>query len=373
MIKNKSMNIHKIPFDGKLKKLQFDQITFYTVALKNLTQQGDGSHASGKLNFRDELLECLSDELGEEVLKLLIVSPAKSDAPFEAFAYMKDRHIVALHWANEGLVAKGMHLVLNRWNEGIEKSRKEGRFEQQPELNPNPQALIFFSKGLFSIQSANSGMRFDERPYEDTGKFLHKHAPDKYNEAKIAREKRNYLKKYINTAGSAVDAERLKDLFLQFIAKRALEINPPIDNETIYQEFEELSGFSFPEELKVLLAVHNGVCNTGFLDANHILKEWKGWKAIYDEWQLQELKGNNYPDGRKTLGMYTTPYWVPFLSTGSGNFIGIDYVPGGQGKSGQIIAFGADENKIRWIAEDMSDFLQQFLDEKDVLNRGFDS
>ncbi|PHS31850.1 MAG: hypothetical protein COA95_05020 [Methylophaga sp.] len=70
--------------------------------------------------------------------------------------------------------------------------------------------------------------------------------------------------------------------------------------------------------------------------------------------------------------MYTNPYRIPFLSTGGGNFIAIDYAPGNKGQSGQIIAFGADEIKIRFIAENMQDFLKQFIEGKDVLNNGFD-
>lgn len=86
---------------------------------------------------------------------------------------------------------------------------------------------------------------------------------------------------------------------------------------------------------------------------------------------LIELKGNSQPDGRKTLGIYTNPYWVPFLSTGGGNFIALDYAPGSQGTSGQIIAFGADEQKIRFIAINMADFLEQYIKSDVVLSTGF--
>ena len=100
------------------------------------------------------------------------------------------------------------------------------------------------------------------------------------------------------------------------------------------------------------------------------LQEWKNWKQIYDDWPLEDLTGNNDSDANKTLGIYTNPYWIPFLHDGTGNFIAIDYAPNTAGQSGQIIAFGADEIKIRFIAKDMEDFLQQLLNGKDVLNNG---
>lgn len=115
-----------------------------------------------------------------------------------------------------------------------------------------------------------------------------------------------------------------------------------------------------------MFTFHDGIENTDFLTAQQVLNEWKNWKEIYDsaDWMLIDLTGNNHPDGRKTIGMYTNPYWVPFLSTDSGNIIAIDYAPGSTGTSGQIIAFGADEIKTRFIAENLEDFLQQLIDEK---------
>jgi cell wall assembly regulator SMI1 len=43
-------------------------------------------------------------------------------------------------------------------------------------------------------------------------------------------------------------------------------------------------------------------------------------------------------------------------------------LPNRAGKIGQIIAFGVDEMAIRYVASDMNDFLQQFLDGKNPMN-----
>ena len=233
--------------------------------------------------------------------------------------------------------------------------------------------MLTLGKGEFSQKWVNSGMLVDERPFENTGAYLYKKAPKQYNGAKIAKEKQNYLKKYIDISGAKLNLVELQELFNTFITTKNLSINPPENKEQIYKEFESLANYKFPDELKALLSKSNGIESKSFLTAEQILAEWKNWKVIYDEpnWMLIDLTGNNQSDGRKTIGIYTNPYWVPFISTGDGNFIGIDYAPGSKGTSGQIIAFGVDENKIRFIAENMTDFLQQWIEGRGVLNNGF--
>lgn len=86
---------------------------------------------------------------------------------------------------------------------------------------------------------------------------------------------------------------------------------------------------------------------------------------------LADLKGNSKPDGRKTIGVYTNPYWVPFINTSGGNFIAIDFAPGSKGTAGQIIAFGADEIKIRCLTNNLTDFITQIADSKEPWNNGF--
>jgi len=61
-----------------------------------------------------------------------------------------------------------------------------------------------------SIHSVHAGMKFDEKPFENTGQYLHKSAPKQYNETKIAKEKQNYIKKYIDVSGSNLDLPQLK-------------------------------------------------------------------------------------------------------------------------------------------------------------------
>ena len=55
--------------------------------------------------------------------------------------------------------------------------------------------------------------------------------------------------------------------------------------------------------------------------------------------------------------MYANSSWVPFAADGAGNNIGIDFDPGPNGRSGQIISFGADEIEKLKIADSYPEFL----------------
>ncbi|WP_298778224.1 SMI1/KNR4 family protein [uncultured Polaribacter sp.] len=325
------------------------------------------------MGFREIILENISNQLKNKVLKLFIITPKDTELPYDAFAYLTNKEIIALHFENKGNFKLWMDIIFKKQYQKLEKNSVNGQFEKQPELNQNPQFMLVLGKGEFSQKRVNSGMLIDEKPYKNTGAYLYKNAPKQYNQAKIAKEKQNYIKKYINTYVENLDTIQLQKLFNKFISTRKIKPNPPKNNQKIYNEFESLANYKFPEELRILLNNHNGIENTGFLTAEEILNEWKNWKMIYDDvnWMLIDLTGNNHPDGRKTIGIYTNPYWIPFLSTGGGNFIAIDYAPGSKGKSGQIIAFGTDETKIRFIDKSMVSFLEYLIDGKDVFNNGF--
>lgn len=377
------MTLTTIPYNNDLKKVKLEAISFNTVSLKNIpppyykdySGHNDPAYQNYKtydrFGFRDVLLQELSKILKDTVLKITILTPQHVESPYEAFAFLSNTQIAALHFNEDVNFRKWMEIIFEKNYAQLKKDKEEGLFERQPKLNPTPQFMLVLGKGQFSQKWVNSGMMVDERPYENTGAYLYKNAPQRYKEAKISREKKRYLQKHIDTSGAALDPIIVTKHFNNFIKAKKLVPNTPKNNEAAYQEFEKATGFAFPMELKVVFSIHNGVPNTGFLTADEILAEWKNWKIIYDDWMLADLKGNNLPDGRKTIGIYTNPYWIPFFSTGGGNFIALDYAPESQGTSGQIIAFGADEQKIRFIAKDLSDFLERLSKGDAILNTGF--
>ena len=353
-----SIHMKKLVYGNQLKNIDISDIEFNTLKLDEIP--GSYNENFDEFDFRDTLLSQVSVILEAPILKMLIITPKEVSKPYDAFAYLSNKSIVPLRFQNTGNFKQGMDIIFKSQHKNLEEDKKNGLFERQPELNQNPQFMLVIGKGQFSQKWVNSGMLIDERPYEKTGNYLYKNAPKQYNEAKIAAEKKKFINTYINTRGAHLDAENLKEEFKKYLAKHHLKPKPPVDNEAVYKEFESLAGYPFPVELKTLFKMHDGIDGTRFLNAQQVFTEWKNWKSIYDDpnWSLVDLKGNNETDSDKTLGIYTNPYWIPFISTGGGNFIAIDYAPGSKGTSGQIIAFGADADKIKWVAGSLGDFLK---------------
>ncbi|MGB0906218.1 MAG: SMI1/KNR4 family protein [Maricaulaceae bacterium] len=215
----------------------------------------------------------------------------------------------------------------------------------------------------------------DGDPYENTGAWIIKGAPKDYTKRERRRETDAYIKPFINTKGTLQNPEQIETFFRLYAQQNTLSLQPAIDDTNIYTAFEGATSYAYPPELKVIAQISDGAPNFAsgyeFLSAANVYREWKNWKDIYEDWSLEDLTGNNETDRDKTLGVYTHPYWVPFMHDGAGNFIAIDYAPNIKGASGQIIAFGADAVKVRYLAKDMTEFLRLLSAGEDVMNYGF--
>lgn len=58
--------------------------------------------------------------------------------------------------------------------------------------------------------------------------------------------------------------------------------------------------------------------------------------------------------------------WIPFASDGSGNYIALDLTPGVNGKVGQIITCGCDENEMCVISESLEAFYAFIIEQFDA-------
>lgn len=212
--------------------------------------------------------------------------------------------------------------------------------------------------------------------FDEIKTWIYKLAPVEYKNSGDARLKATFVARYrkLNVPQATVDLERLKEQWHDLLITANLEGNVALENNDVYSNFEKVTGLAFPEELKVMLNIRNGVKkflnNTEFLSGEKVLEEWKNWKAIYQVSNYMNLVDEYRYKNRseKTVPIYVNPFRIPFITDGGGNFIGIDMLPNRAGTIGQIIAFGVDEMAIRYVASDMNDFLQQFLDGKDPMN-----
>lgn len=180
------MNILSIPYNNELKKVQFETMSFNSISLhtipapyfKDYSNHGDPAYRNyktyDKFGFRELLLNQLSTSLKDNVLKLLILTPPDNTSSYEAFAYLAGKEIVPVRFYEDKTFRKWMDIIFERNFERLKKDKENRLFERQPELNPNPQFMLVLGKGQFSQTTVNSGMLIDERPYENTGAYLHK-------------------------------------------------------------------------------------------------------------------------------------------------------------------------------------------------------
>jgi cell wall assembly regulator SMI1 len=212
-------------------------------------------------------------------------------------------------------------------------------------------------------------------PFKEIGSWIHKLAPRGYTTIKDCFLKENYLSQFmgIHNPIAQPDLFLLEQQWKQLLLLKHLDAHEAITEPEIYDAFEEETCMTFPEELKTILRISNGVAHfiedTEFLSATQIFQEWKNWNAIYHSYNFLELVDDFHHKNHneKMVPMYVNPYRVPFIHDGGGNFIGIDLLPNKAGKKGQVIAYGVDEIMVRCLAENMGDFLQQILDGKNPM------
>lgn len=144
-------------------------------------------------------------------------------------------------------------------------------------------------------------------------------------------------------------------------------LNPPATIDEI-RNAENVMNTILPDDLRELYQIHNGEKETGpglffglrFLPLNELLQEWKTWEDLEEEFALE---GDSYsiPTGF-IKERYINRYWIPISKDYGGNNIGIDLDPDDNGRKGQIINFGRDEEMKYVIAYQLTDFLQFIKD-----------
>lgn len=129
-------------------------------------------------------------------------------------------------------------------------------------------------------------------------------------------------------------------------------------------ELSKLTGnteFTLPDEVIKLYEENDGgergnlIYGMELLSIAKILNELQNWR------ELEDVGDNglysSYPENAIKL-RYTNHGWLPLLSDGSGNHIGVDMDPGPNGLLGQVINFGRDEDHKFVIASSFTEFLK---------------
>lgn len=147
-------------------------------------------------------------------------------------------------------------------------------------------------------------------------------------------------------------------------------LNPPA-SEAQLAAFERTLGFALPPAYRQLYRWHDGedddlwghVYGLPLLPLERAAAEWRVWNEV-----LAEFGGNPYaiPGGSWPSGAvdpaYINPRRIPLTHDGSGNHIGLDLDPWPEGRVGQVILYGRDEDLKAVLAPSLGRFLEWIAD-----------
>jgi len=137
------------------------------------------------------------------------------------------------------------------------------------------------------------------------------------------------------------------------------------------RELRQEVGEGFPHELRTVYLENDGqrrgvICGMffglEFLSLENASMHWQGWRDLANDAEslsslrLDEL-GSSYPLGA-IRSAYASAGWLPFAHDGGNNFLGIDLQPGPNGRVGQVINFGRDEEAKYVVAASFGKFLE---------------
>jgi cell wall assembly regulator SMI1 len=142
--------------------------------------------------------------------------------------------------------------------------------------------------------------------------------------------------------------------------------NPPATDAEL-NGFERLVDVKFPRAYRQLYLWHDGenddrwghIYGLPLLPLKQAAIQWRSWIDV-----LAGFNGNRYeiPGGAWPADTvdpaYINPRWIPLTHDGSGNHIGLDFDPWPNGRVGQVILFGRDEDVKAVIADSLGHFLE---------------
>jgi cell wall assembly regulator SMI1 len=144
------------------------------------------------------------------------------------------------------------------------------------------------------------------------------------------------------------------------------QFNPPA-TEAQLAAFERLVGIRLPRAYRQLYRWHDGeegdrwghIYGLPLLPLREAGSQWAAWNAVLSDFGGNRYKvlGGGWPEGAVDPA-YINSRWIPLTHDGSGNHIGLDFDPWSQGRVGQVILFGRDEEIKAVLAESLGKFLE---------------
>ena len=326
-----------VSYTDNLKKKKWGDFHFDLIEINTLPIFKNLSSFEAMDIFNEAIFKEIHNLTAKNTLKLLLTTPDMKSKKVYGIAFLNSKEILTIEIKRTPLFEEWFSLISNDTS--------------QPEIysctnNSSSCRPIFSSE--------------QDLTHRGTGKFICSEVPNSFIARELTKEKSDFLAPFIQLNAND-NFDLIEKNFKALVKQNNLTVCEPKNNNAIYAEFEKEAGFAFPAILKSFLTLHDGVENTAFMSAQSIIKEWRNWQYVYDEWTQEELFDADNENNTITLPMYVTPYWMPFFNLRNGNFIALDFVPNTEGTSGQVISFGADEQSAIYEAKALSEFLQGFI------------
>lgn len=130
-------------------------------------------------------------------------------------------------------------------------------------------------------------------------------------------------------------------------------------------EFENSINVALPEEFKDLYTFANGQNDNvnayffgmEFLSLNRVKKAYDAEIDVMEAMADEGDMCSSYPENHIKCA-YVNPKWIPIFTDGGGSYIGIDLDPDINGKIGQIINFGTDDEDKIVLADSLVKFIE---------------
>ena len=159
---------------------------------------------------------------------------------------------------------------------------------------------------------------------------------------------------------------RLDAWYAAHLPPNRYKFNPPA-SEAQLDAFERSVGLKLPKSYRQLYRWHDGedddrwghIYGLPLLSLRQAEFQWRAWERVLASFDGDRYKipGRGWPEGAVDPA-YINPRWIPLTHDGSGNHIGLDFDPWPNGRIGQVILFGRDEDTNAVLAPSLGKFLE---------------
>ena len=280
---------------------------------------------------------------------LLYLDPQKPPYDMKGIAYLENVHVVPI-------VVKFSQRI-EQW---IATIRQSFDSRQPTSISFRITSTSTGTAYYYVMQSASNLSSLEGLEYSPIKSILH-NAPRNFDPDATKLKKEEFTKSHVVAAPVLNDDEKqaLKDKWQEFIKSGPEKSATKVIE---FEEFESLTGFPFPSELRVIYEVSdNSDRRLGpfvMRSFSNLLLDWRDIKINFDTLSMEDLADFTETDGELTSKINCHTHRLPFAFDLNGNQVAYGLIPGKKGRAGQIVAIENRPERVRWIAGSLTEFIE---------------